>query len=192
MSIATLILNRSQTRRRLFDWFFANEGREYYLRELERLTKIPVGNIRRELNRYTGDKLFLTKKVGNLLFYRLNTAHPLYREIKSILATEIGVEAHLRRVLSKISSIEVAFIFGSFAKGTAKSDSDIDLMIIGNPSREALAEDIGKLENELHREINYQIRRKETFRSGRASRNSFIIKILKEPKMFLIGSENDL
>lgn len=192
MSIASLILDRSQARRKLFGRFFTDESREYYLRELERLTNVPVGNIRRELNKYIEDRLFLTRRVGNLLYYRLNTKHPLYNELKKILATEIGIETRLINILSKISGIYMAFIFGSFAKRTTKSDSDIDLMIVGNPDREALAEKIGTFEKELQREINYQVRRKELFRGKCSGKSSFILKIIKEPKIFLIGNENEL
>lgn len=192
MSIANLILNKSQERRKLFSQFFANESREYYLRELERLTGIPVGNIRRELNKYTDDKLFLTKKTGNLLFYRLNTSHPLYKELKKILSTEIGIEFDLRNVLSKIKNIECACIFGSFAKGIARTDSDIDLIIIGNPKRDRLADDVAKIEKQYQREINYQVYKKELFQKKKDSKNSFVLKLLKEPKIMIIGNENEI
>ncbi len=59
--------------------YFTNEFKEYYLRELEKITGLSVGNIRRELNKLKEDKLFLTRRNGNQLYYQLNQKHPFYK-----------------------------------------------------------------------------------------------------------------
>jgi len=192
VSIANLILNRSKERRALFSLFFSNETREYYLRELERITGISVGNIRRELNKFTEDRLFLTHRKGNLLFYKLNLKHPYYKELKKIIMSEVGIQADIQSILNKIKNIELAFIFGSFASRKASSDSDIDIMIIGNPDRETLTNKIAGLEKKFDREINYQVMKRSVYDKKKLDKNSFIFQIIEGQKIMLKGNENEL
>ncbi len=93
--------------------------------------------------------------VGNLLYYALNTKHPLFKELKMIVFKTVGVEGSLRSTLSSIHGIRVAFIYGSYAGKKEKGSSDIDLMIIiGNPDTSLLNEKIAELKKRLKREIN--------------------------------------
>lgn len=78
MSIASLILNRSISRRKLLSLFFENENNEYYLREMARITGVPPSNVRRELKKLEEDRLFVITKKGNLLLYKLNKKHPWF------------------------------------------------------------------------------------------------------------------
>ncbi|GAG73135.1 unnamed protein product [marine sediment metagenome] len=55
-----------------------------------------------------------------------------------------------------------------------------------------MIEEIGKLERKLQREINYSIYEKKDFNKKKKEGNSFILDILKEKKILLIGDENGL
>ncbi len=152
--LETLFITKSRIRQDLLSLFFTNPSKRYYLRELQRMLGYSAGSIRRELLRFQKDNLFATQKVGNLLYYRLNTNHPLFKELKSIVSKTVGVEGSLRKGISSIKKIKTAFIYGSFASKKQKADSDIDLMIIGNPDVSSLNEKISGLEKKLEREIN--------------------------------------
>ncbi|GAH45417.1 unnamed protein product, partial [marine sediment metagenome] len=136
--------------------------------------------------------LFLSENKGNLLYYYLNQSYPLFKELKSIIFKTSGVPRMLHNVLEKFDDIDRAFIYGSFAKGEEREDSDIDLLIIGEVNEDKLIEEIGKLERKLQREINYAIYEKEDFKKKKEEGNSFILDISKEKKIFLIGDENGL
>ena len=192
MGIGNLILARSKARKKLLSFFLSNEKNQYYLRELERLTGISVGNIRRELNTLKADRFFVTEKKGNLLFYKINEQHPLYKEIKKILMTEIGIEAEIRDMFDKIKGVEVAFIYGSYASKKHRTDSDVDILIVGSPNRDLLSEEVSKLEKKYQKEINYQVYSRAGYREKLTSKNSFLIEIKKRPKIFLIGKDDDL
>ena len=64
-------LKRSKTREKLLRLYFSNPVKKYYLRELERILNLPVGNIRRELLSLEKSGLFKRGKNGkpSLLFY---------------------------------------------------------------------------------------------------------------------------
>ena len=185
-------ITKSKLREELLVLYFTNPNKKYYLRELERLLNFSVGNIRRELIKLESTGLFLSENKGNLVYYYLNQSYPLFEELKSIIFKTSGAPKMLQNFLEKFNGISQAFIYGSFAKREEKEDSDIDLLIIGEVNEDKLIEVISKLERRLQREINYAIFGKEDFKKKKEERNPFILDILKEKKIFLIGDENGL
>ena len=190
--LETLFITKSRIRQDLLSLFFTNPSKRYYLRELQRMLGYSAGSIRRELLRFQKDNLFTTQKVGNLLYYRLNTNHPLFKELKSIVSKTVGVEGSLRKGISSIKKIKTAFIYGSFASKKQKADSDIDLMIIGNPDVSSLNEKISGLEKKLEREINITTYTQDEYKNKRKVKSGFVMDLLKNPKIMLVGSEDDL
>jgi len=190
--LEALFISKSKIRQDLLILFFTDPSKSYYLRELQRMLGHSAGSIRRELLRFQKDSLFVTQKVGNLLYYRLNTTHPLFEELKSIVSKTVGVEGSLRKELSSVKGIKTAFIYGSFAAKREKSGSDIDLMIIGNPDSSVLNEKIAGLEKKLQREINVITYSPEEYKYRRKAKSGFILDVVKNPKILLAGAEDDL
>ncbi|KKP80523.1 MAG: hypothetical protein UR82_C0091G0004 [Candidatus Moranbacteria bacterium GW2011_GWF1_35_5] len=183
------ILGKSKLRNALLKLYFFHPEKKYYIRQLERILKKPAAYVRKELLNLQGQGLLTSEFQGKERFFQLNQDYPLYGEIKKVVAKTIGLEAMLGKKLQKISSIESAFIFGSYAKGKEDGESDIDLMIIGNPNEDALIEVISKLEKTADREINYHIYKKAEFDKKSKNSNSFIASIIRNPKIFIIGHE---
>ena len=187
-----LKLTKSTTRKKIFQLFFFDLTKKYYLRELERMLNISVGNIRRELISLEQSGIFKREKMGNQVYYSVNKQSPIFNEFKKIIAKTIGSEALVKNSLKNIKSIKTAFIFGSFAKGEEDSLSDIDLMIIGKPDEDVVISKINKLESRLSREINYHIFSMIDWQKKIKQQNSFLKNILSKPKIFLIGDDNYL
>lgn len=190
--LGSLWITKSKIRQDLLVLFFTNSSQRYYLRELRRLLGHSAGSMRRELLKFQQDGLFNTHKAGNLLYYSINTAHPLFKELKSIISKTVGVEASLKSALSSVPKIKTAFVYGSFASKKEKTASDIDLMIIGDPETPKLNEKISNLEKRLKREINPTIYSAPEYRAKKKSKRGFITDLLKNPKIMLIGKEDDL
>ena len=96
----------------------------------------------------------------------------------------------LSKELSKVKGVQFAFLFGSYAKGSLKSDSDIDLFIIGTPEEDAVFHAIRKVEDSAGREINYHLADEAEF-AEKSQRNAFYREILDRPLM-LAGKEDEL
>jgi len=182
----------SNMQQKIFRLYFSQTNRKHYLRELERLLDEPVGNIRRELIRWSKAGLFLREKVGNLTYYSLNTSFPLYEELKAIVSKTIGIEHILKEGLKAIESIRVAIIYGSVASGEDTGNSDIDILLIGNPDMDELVNNVQEMEKKLGREINYVLYTPEEFKRKKEAQNTFIIDVLRNSKVFIIGEEHDL
>ena len=185
-------ITKSKLRQHLLSLYFTNPEKRFYLRELERILNFSVANIRRELVKLEKADLFLTENKGNLVYYYLNQAFPLFSELKGIISKTIGVPATVKSMLEKIKGIKQAFIYGSFAKDEQKPASDIDILIIGEVNENKLVELCRKLEKDLQREINYTLYSESDFARKKKAKDPFILELLKQPKIFLIGSEDEL
>jgi predicted nucleotidyltransferase len=188
----SLYIAKSKIRQDLLALFFTNPSKKYYLREIQRILGYSAGSIRRELLRFQRDNLFNTQREGNLLYYALNMDHPLFKELKAIVAKTVGIEGSLRNALSSVEKIKMAFIYGSFAAKREKGTSDIDLMIIGNPDTSQLNEKIVTLEKRLNREINPTVYSLTEYKAKKKAKSGFIMDLLKNPKIMVIGEEDDL
>lgn len=174
-------------RRKLLTYFFSNPEAALYVREIAYILKEDPGNLSRELSRLEKEGIFISQSRGRQKHYSLNKNYPLFKEMKSIIFKTVGIEGSLRSVLSDVAGIEVAFIYGSYAKKKETATSDIDLFIIGSPDEGKLVNIIEKLEKQLGREINYTIYPLREFTEKRQS-DSFIMKIMKGPKIILRGN----
>ena len=183
---------KSKVRRDLFRLYFTNPEKSYYLRELERVLNIPVAMLRKELIALEKAGIFASSRKSNLCYYALNKIYPLYSELKSIVSKTVGVEGSLRDMLSSIKGVKLAFIYGSFAAQKEKGDSDIDLMIIGDPYASGLHIKVAELEQKLKREINLTVYSLKEYKAKKKAKGGFITDLLKNPKIILIGRENDL
>jgi predicted nucleotidyltransferase len=190
--IESLYISKSRIRRELLALFYTNPWQKYYLRELGRLLECSVGSLRRELLKFQEDGLFLTERRGNLVFYSLNTSHPLYGEMKGIVAKTVGVVGSLKQALKSVPRVQVAFIYGSFASNRENPTSDIDVFIIGDASLMELSTVLRGVQKRLMREINPTLYARDEYLKRKAEGGGFIEDILTKPMIMLIGTMNDL
>jgi predicted nucleotidyltransferase len=111
--------------------------------------------------------------------------------MKSIVFKTIGIKGLLKNIFEKIKGVEVAFIYGSFAKNEENAKSDIDLFVIGKVDEDKLVAETGKLEKVLKREINYSLYSKVDFIKKKREKDPFISDLLEDSKIFLVGDKND-
>jgi predicted nucleotidyltransferase len=187
-----LNFKKSKTREKILRLFFADIDEKYYLRELERILDISAGNIRKELLSLEKSSILTRETAGNQVYYSLNKNSPIFDEFKKIVFKTIGVEGFLKQVLANISQIQVAFIFGSFAREQEDSLSDIDLLIIGTPDEDVLIKEISSAEKELRREINFSIFAPEDVRKFLKNKDVFLEEVIEKSKIFIISDRNEL
>jgi predicted nucleotidyltransferase len=184
------ILGKSKIRKKIILSFVYNQGKEFYLSEIARRARTSAGTAQRELNKLLAQDFITFRKRGNLNIYRLNESYGLLDEIKSIVRKTFGIEIELGKELNKVKGVQFAFLFGSYAKGGLKSDSDIDLFIIGTPEEDDVFNAVRKVEDSAGREINYHLADETEFIEKSKSR-SFYREILDRPLM-LVGKEDEL
>ncbi len=72
------------------------------------------------------------RRIGHQKHYQANAASPLFSELRSIVLKTVGLADPLRAALHPLSVIRAASVYGSVAKATDHSASDIDLMIVSD------------------------------------------------------------
>ena len=184
------LLTKSGIRRKIILLFVYNQDREFYLSEIARQVKTSAGTAQRELNRLRRMDFVSFMKRGNLSLYRLNRAFSLLAEIEAIIRKTVGIEVRLGEELRKVKGVSFAFIFGSYAKGRLRSDSDIDLYVVGRPDEDDVYRAVRSVEDTVGREINYYIASEDEF-ARKARTDSFVKDVIAEMAMVL-GEEDGL
>lgn len=183
------LLGRSKIRRKIILLFMYNQQKGFYLSEIARLAGTSAGTAQREINRLLAADLIVFNKSGKLGLYSLNKRYALLDEIESIVRKTFGVETELKKALGKIRGIDFAFLFGSYIKGGLKSDSDIDLFVIGEVSEDLIYKAVQKVERIIGREINYHLATREEYAAKHKERH-FYREIL-DGSDFLIGDGDE-
>jgi predicted nucleotidyltransferase len=183
----------SQARVEILKLLLLNPGDRHYLREVAALTHQPLRAAQRELARLEGAGLLTSTTEGNRKYFQANRASPIFPEIRGLLLKTVGLGDVLRQHLQEHqSSIRLALLFGSYARGTESSTSDIDLMVIGEITGRYLARLLAPVRKDSGREVNTVCMTPAEFRAKGRQENSFLGEILREPKIFLIGGEDEL
>lgn len=184
----------TKVRQRILGIIFGNPERSFYANEIIRLADSGTGAVQRELQRLQSAGLVTVERIGNQKHFRANQEAPVFEELRSLVLKTSGQADVVRTVLAPVAShIHAAFIFGSLAKHTATAASDVDLMIIsdtlGYPdlfgALEAASQRLGRI-------VNPTIYSSAEFAKRVKRGNAFLTKVLAQPKIWIIGSDDAL
>ncbi|HEX7706716.1 MAG TPA: nucleotidyltransferase domain-containing protein [Thermoanaerobaculia bacterium] len=181
------------TRRELLRLTYGQPERWWYLSELASEIGTSPSSLQREVESLTA-AAFLQKRVeGRRTYYRAEKDNAIFHELSAIVAKTMGVGEQLRTALKRLQrKIDVAFIYGSFARGEQRGTSDIDLFVIGKAGLSEIAPIATRLERRLGRPLNPTVMTATEFRRRRSENDHFVTTILREKKEFLIGDEDAL
>jgi len=183
----------SQARVEVLKLLFLRSSGRHYMREISYLTHQPVRAIQRELARLENAGLVISSIEGNRKYFQANRHSPVFSELRALMVKTAGIVDQLKKSLQGQSdAIRVAFIFGSFARGSETSASDIDLVVIGSITGRELSRQVTPLKEHLAREMNPVTFRADEFRENVKNGDSFTQSVLEEPKIFLIGDDDEL
>ena len=183
----------SDYRRRVLGLLLLHPDTAYHVRELARLTGTSAGTLHKELTKLTAGGVLRRQEVGNQVRYSADRDCPVFEELASILRKTSGLVDVLVEALSSVEKdIALAFVFGSVARGDQQSNSDVDVMLVGNLGFADAVSVLQPVQATLQREINPVVYSLEEFHRRAASHDSFIQEVLSQPKLFVVGDENEL
>ena len=133
-------------------------------------------------------------RVGNQKHYQANASAPIFEELRSLVLKTSGLVDVLREALAPLAGqIDLAFVYGSVAKGKDTAKSDIDLMVISE--KVAYADLFAVLEpatNRLRRTVNPTLYSRMELDRRILNDNAFIKCVLAQPKLWVIGEDRGL
>ena len=121
---------------------------------------------------------------------RANVEHPLYPDIRNLVRKTSGLTDVLREALGERKSNRVRVRL--CRQRLEKATSDVDLMVIGAISLRQLSKRLSGLATKLGREINPHALTPAEFARRIKEREHFINSVLETPRLFVIGSEDEL
>ena len=167
--------------------------KDWYVSELARRMGVPASSLQRELHDLSEVGILKTHRQGRMVYYQANTNSPVFPDLRGLLLKTGGLVDVLAQALKPLAArLRTAFVYGSIAAGQEQSDSDIDLMIVGQVSPTELALPLRRARELLGREINPTVYTPAEFDNKRAAIDPFLKQVLDKPKLFVLGNKDEL
>lgn len=182
----------SKTKKAVIGLLFSRPEQALHLRELARLADVSPAMMTKEMTVLLRAGLVQEQRDGNRRLFRANAASPVFEELASIARKTAGVADVLRAALAGLDGIELAFIFGSVARGQAQADSDLDLWVVGHCDYGDLLRACGQAAGQLARTVNPVLYAPGELAARLAEDNSFVAQVRQRPRIELIGSSDDI
>ena len=167
-------------------YLLLNEEKSAYINELARQIDADPMNLYRGLRKLETEGILKSEFKGKERYYSANTKNPLYKNFKEIFLKTNGLEMMLKKAVGSVKGIEEAYIYGSYASGTANSYSDIDILAIGKHSAIGLGRQLLLLQKQTGREINTVSYSRKEFENRKSGKDPFISGILNKRNIRLI------
>lgn len=139
---------------KILDYYFLNPSAEKYINELAAILEEDKHNLRKKLKELEAEGILNVRSSGRQIYYALNRKYPLLKAVKELHQAKYGVENYLREGLHKIHGVKEAYIFGSYASGRLRAESDLDLLVVGKFPEEELTTLTTELQKRIGREVN--------------------------------------
>ncbi len=144
----------SKTRLKLLMKFFLNSSNSSYLRNLEEEFGESTNGIRIELNKFEKAGFLDSRIEGNKKMFKVNTEHPLFNDLNSILMKMTGLNHVVDYMLARIGDLDKVYLVGKLAQG--QDTGIIDIVLVGDGiNKTFLIEQIEKAEHKIGKKIRY-------------------------------------
>jgi predicted nucleotidyltransferase len=175
------------SRVKVLAFLLLNASAEYHIREIARRAGVPLKAAQRELALLEEIALIERHRRGRQVFVSVQTSHPLFEDLRSLLLKTEGLAIPIRQSLEAMNGVEAAAIYGSVAAGSDTGHSDIDLLVVGAPDELALHEAVSALEEELGRPINYTLLSRKELKARMRKKDPFLTRVLSGDLIAVTG-----
>ena len=183
----------TKTQQRVLGLLYGKPDQSFYLREIMRAVAMGRGTVRRELDRLVDADLVRITHTGNQHHYQANEDNPVFTELHAIVRKTFGIVDVIRAALAPLlEKVELAFIYGSIAKGGAGAKSDVDLMLVADDlTYGEIMRLLEEAEQSLGRDINPSIYDRDEFKAKLNAKNTFLTRVMAQEKLWIKGEGKD-
>jgi DNA-binding transcriptional ArsR family regulator len=154
-NLRTLDALLPKTRQGILAATLVQPEKAWYVSELARRMGVPSSSLQRELRDLSEVGILKSHRQGHMVYYQANTDSPVFSDLRGLLFKTAGFVDVLANALNPLAPrVRIAFVYGSVAAGSEQSESDIDLMVVGQVSPRELALPLRRARELLGREIN--------------------------------------
>lgn len=182
----------SKVRVKILQLFLTSTELLFHVREIVRRVEEEINAVRRELARMEKYNLVSSEWRANRRLYRFRKDYKFYPELLALVVKSAGVGGDLIKNRAKLGRIKYAMMASRFAKNGPTGSEDVDLLVVGQIVLPELQAIISDEQAKREREINYSFMDEAEFQFRVRRRDPFIIRVLVQPKIMLIGDEEEM
>lgn len=191
MKLEDIVISR--VRVKILTLFMTHPGQMFHVREIVRRTEEEINAVRRELAHMEKKGMVSKERRANRLFYTFRKDYRLYYELLEIVHKSTGLGDDIYKNRAKLGKIKFAMISGRYARGKEKkSNTDVDLLIVGDVVLPELSQLVKAEEMRSERELNYTVMTDEEFAFRKRRNDPFVMQILVGSRVMILGDEEEL
>lgn len=182
-----------RTRQEILAAVLLQPAKEWYSSELAHRMGVRPSSLQRELTDLARAGILKTQRKGRMTYYQANVDTPIFPDLRGLLLKTAGLVDVLAEALKPLArKISVAFVFGSMANASERSESDVDLLVVGTVSPAELALPLRRARDVIGREINPSVYSVAEFTRKRAENDHFLTRVLDAPRLQVLGTSDEL
>jgi hypothetical protein len=185
-------LGRSRTRDAVVRELFAEPHVEWHARGLARQTGEAVANVHRELRRLERSGWLARRRERNRILCRINDTHPLYEEMRSLVAKTVGVERVLAASVVDVPGVELAVHIEVAGDGRPSVSGALHVAVVGAADPAAVEAALRPAAQWLGRPISSDVFGVNELRRAISRRYPYVVRLLSSRRSTLVGDERRL
>lgn len=182
----------SRVRAKMLQLFLSSPDELLHVREIVRRVSEEINAVRRELSRMEKYGMVTSEWRANRRLYKFRKDYVFYRELLGLVAKTAGLGGGIVKNKSRLGRVKFAFLSARFLKGLPAGAEDIDLLVVGSVVMPELQSLVSDEQAKREHEINYSFMDEDEFHFRVKRRDPFILRVLIQPKVMLIGDETEL
>ena len=182
----------SRVRVKLLQLFLTSPDSLLHVREIVRRVSEEINAVRRELGRMEKYGMADSEWRANRRLYKFRKDYIYYRELLGLVSKTTGLGGSIIKNKAKLGRIKFAFLSHRFLKGIPSGQDDVDLLIVGSIVLPELQVLIADEQAKREVEINYSFMDEAEFKFRVKRRDPFILRVLTQPKVMLLGDEEEM
>jgi DNA-binding transcriptional ArsR family regulator len=165
---ALLPIFRSRLQADILAALLLNPGDEHSMTELAKRFDTPLSTVHGEVKRLTDAGLLRRRDVGRTALVRANPENRLTKPLTELLQLSWGPLQVVAEEFAGLERVDQVLIFGSWAarfhERSGKPPHDVDVLVVGRPSREDIYDAADRAQYRLGMPVNPVIRSADTWR----------------------------
>lgn len=164
----------------------------FHVREIVRRVSEEINAVRRELARMEKFGMASSEWRANRRLYHFRRDYVYFGELLGLVAKSTGLGGAIIKNRSKLGKVKYAMIATRFLKDSSSEGEDVDLLVVGQIVLPELQAIIADEQTRRESEINYSFMDEAEFQFRVKRRDPFILRVITQPKVMLVGDEDDL
>ena len=163
-----------------------------HVREITRRVGEEINAVRRELAHMEKAGMVSSEWRANRRLYHFRKDYPFYQQLLGFVAKSTGLGGAIIKNRSKLGRIKYCMIASRYLKNKKSDPEDVDLLVVGQVILPELQAIVADEQTRKETEINYSFMDEPEFNFRVKRRDPFILKVVTQAKIMVMGDEEEM